>query len=60
MEENTKIKLRDTVLEKVRPVESVQEWWEERSKTILRVSQMGGDPQEIMRPGGGMIRCRRL
>ena len=36
-EENLKIKFRETVLEKVRPVESVQEWWEERSTTIVRV-----------------------
>ena len=28
-EENPKITFRETVLEKVRPVESVQEWWEE-------------------------------
>ena len=34
-----KIKFRETVLEKVRPVESVQEWWEERSTTILRVGE---------------------
>ena len=27
------------MLEKVRPVESVQEWWEERSTRILRVGQ---------------------
>ena len=34
-----KIKFRETVFEKVRPVESVQEWWEERSTTISRVGQ---------------------
>ena len=28
---------REKVLDKVRPVESVQEWWEEASTTILRV-----------------------
>ena len=27
------------MLEKERPVESVQEWWEERSTTMLRVGQ---------------------
>ena len=27
----------ETVLEKVRPMDSVQEWWEQRSTTILRV-----------------------
>ena len=29
----------ETVLEKVRPVDSVQEWWEERSTTGLRLGQ---------------------
>ena len=38
-EENPKIKFRATVLANVRPVESVQEWWEERSTTILTVGQ---------------------
>ena len=37
--ENPKIKFRETVLEKVRPVESVQEWREERSTMIFRVRQ---------------------
>ena len=32
-EENPKIKFRET-LEKVKPVVSVQEWWEERGTTI--------------------------
>ena len=36
-EENLKIKFREEVLDNVRPVESVQEWWEETSTTILRV-----------------------
>ena len=26
-------------MEKVRPMESVQKWWKERSTTILRVGQ---------------------
>ena len=34
-----KVQFRETVLDKVRPVESVQEWWEETSTTILRVGQ---------------------
>ena len=37
--DNLKIQFRETVLEKVRPVESVQELWEERVTTILKVGQ---------------------
>ena len=29
----------ETVLEKVRPVDSVQEWWQESSTTVLRLGQ---------------------
>ena len=29
----------ETVLEKVRPVDIVREWWEERSTTVLRLGQ---------------------
>ena len=66
-EDNPKIKSKETVLGKVRPAKTVQEWWEQSSTTILRVghevlsitAQQGGDPQEIMGQGGGMIRCRR-
>ena len=36
-----KIKFRETVLGKVRRVESVQEWWEERSRTIFREYEGG-------------------
>ena len=36
-EDNIKVQCREKVLDKVRPVESVQEWWEETSSTILRV-----------------------
>ena len=36
-EDNIKVQFREKVLDKVRPVESVQEWWEETSSTILRV-----------------------
>ena len=32
---NPKIKCRVTALEKVRPVDRVQEWWEQRSRTVL-------------------------
>ena len=38
-EDDPKVKFREKVLDKVRPVESVQEWWEETSTTILRVGQ---------------------
>ena len=50
------------MLEKVRPAESVQEWWEETSTTILRVGQdvlgmpTGRRSQYIRRHGGGTIR----
>ena len=37
--DNLKIQFRETVLEKVRPMESVQELWEERVTTILKVGQ---------------------
>ena len=38
-EDNRKVQFREKVLDKVRPVESVQEWWEETSTTILRAGQ---------------------
>ena len=38
-EDNLKVQFREKVLDKVRPVESVQEWWEETSTRILRVGQ---------------------
>ena len=38
-EDNIKVQFREKVLDKVRPVESVQEWWEETSTNILRVGQ---------------------
>ena len=38
-EYNLKVQFRENVLDKVRPVESVQEWWEETSTTVLRVGQ---------------------
>ena len=38
-EDNLKVQFREKVLDKVRPVESVQEWWEETSTTILIVGQ---------------------
>ena len=38
-EDNIKVQFRETVLDNVRPVENVQEWWEETSTTILRVAQ---------------------
>ena len=38
-EDDLKVQFREKVLDKVRPVESVQEWWEETSTTILRVGQ---------------------
>ena len=58
------------MLEKVRRVENVQERWEERSMTILRVGQealsitagrrsLGYNETTPMRHGCGMIRCRR-
>ena len=53
------------MLENVRPVESVQGFWEERSKTILRVGHevlsitAGRRSPGDKRPGGVMIRCRR-
>ena len=36
-EDNLKVQFREKVLDTVRPVESVKEWWEETSTTILRV-----------------------
>ena len=36
-EDNLKVQFREKVLDKVRPVESVQEWWEETSTMIMRV-----------------------
>ena len=38
-EDNLKVQFRENVLDKVRPVESVQEWWAETSTRILRVGQ---------------------
>ena len=38
-EDNLKVQLGEKVLDKVRPVECVQEWWEETSTRILRVGQ---------------------
>ena len=38
-EDNLEVQFREKVLDKVRPVESVHEWWEETSTTILRVGQ---------------------
>ena len=38
-EDDLKVQFREKVLDKVRPEESVQEWWEETSTTILRVGQ---------------------
>ena len=38
-EDHLKVQFREKVLDKVRPVESVQEWWEETSTRILRVGQ---------------------
>ena len=38
-EDNIKVQSRKKVLDKVRPVESVQEWWEETSTTTLIVGQ---------------------
>ena len=38
-EDNLKVQFREKVLDKVRPVECVQEWWEETSTRILRVGQ---------------------
>ena len=38
-EDNHKVECREKVLDKVRPVDCVQEWWEETSTTILRVVQ---------------------
>ena len=37
MQYNLKVQFREKVLDKVRPVESVHEWWEETSTTILSV-----------------------
>ena len=34
-EDNLKVQFRENVLDKVRPVECVQEWWEETSTRIL-------------------------
>ena len=34
-----KVQFRENALDKVRPGESVQEWWEETSTAILRVGQ---------------------
>ena len=52
------------MLEKVKPVDSVQEWWEETIMAILRVGydgslQLGGDPQDIKIHGGGMTGCMK-
>ena len=38
-EDNLKVQFRENVLDNVRPVESVYEWWEETSTVILRVGQ---------------------
>ena len=38
-QDNLKVQFREKVLDKVRPVECVQEWWEETSTRILRVGQ---------------------
>ena len=62
--DNLKVQFREKVLDKVRPVESVQYWWEETSTTILRVGQEMLDmttslPRVIRRHGGGTTRCRR-
>ena len=38
-EDNLKVQFREKVFDKVRPVESVQEWWKEMSTRILRVGQ---------------------
>ena len=38
-QDNVKVQFREKVLDKVRPVECVQEWWEETSTMILRVGQ---------------------
>ena len=37
--DNVKGQFREKLLDKVRPLESVQECWEETSKSILRVGQ---------------------
>ena len=29
------------------------------SRALFLALQLGGDSQEVMRPGGGMITCRR-
>ena len=36
-DDHVKVQFKEKALDKVRPVESVQEWWEETSTTILRV-----------------------
>ena len=41
-EDNLIVQFREKVLDKVGPVESVQEWWEETSTTILDESMTGG------------------
>ena len=41
-EDNLKVQFREKVLDNVRPVECVQEWWEETSTRILRVGQVLG------------------
>ena len=38
-EDNLKVQFREKMLDKVRPVECVHEWWEETSTRILRVGQ---------------------
>ena len=38
-EDNLKVQFREKVMDKVRLVDCVQEWWEETSTTILRVGQ---------------------
>ena len=64
-EDDLKVQFREKVLDKVQPVESVQEWWEETSTTILRVRQEVLGMTTGRRPPGdketcvGMIRCRR-
>ena len=64
-EDDLKVQFREKVLDKVRPVESVLEWWEETSTTILRVGQEVLGMKTGWRPpgdketyGGGMTRCR--
>ena len=51
-EDNLKVQFREKVLDNVRPVECVQEWWEETSTRILRVGQEVLDMTTGQRPPG--------